>query len=67
MENSHLQVWDSENSQYDVTWKSDVADVIWKYLVNMRVTLFSYKASDAKKTTTTKELLYYKHPRLFLV
>lgn len=28
MENSNLQVCDTENSQCDVTWKSDVADVI---------------------------------------
>lgn len=48
MENSHSQVCDIENSQCDVTWKSDVADVISKHLVNMRATALFYKTSDIK-------------------
>ncbi len=48
MENSHSQVCDIENSQCDVTWKSDVADVISKHLVNMRATALFYKTSDTK-------------------
>ena len=43
MENSYSQVCDIENSQCDVTWKSDVADVISKHLANMRVAAFFNK------------------------
>lgn len=46
MENSNLQVCDIENSQCDVTWKSDVPDVISKHLVNIRVGAFFYNTSD---------------------
>lgn len=48
MENSHSQVCDTENSQCDVRWTSDVADVISKHLVNIRVAAFFYKTTNIK-------------------
>lgn len=68
MENCYFQVCDTKNSQCDVTWTSDVTGVILNHLVKMRVTVFFHK-DDSKSlfAKKTKELIYYKDPRLYLL